>query len=72
MGVLMYLASRPGETIPRDELEREIWGRQVVYEALTNTVTKLRKAFEDDPRQPRIIQTIPKVGYRLIGMLAGV
>jgi len=68
MEVLMYLADRPGETISREELEREVWGGQVVvYEALSNTITKLRKAFEDDPSEPRIIQTIPKVGYRLIG-----
>ena len=33
---------------------------------VTNTITKLRKAFGDDSKNPQIIETIPKVGYRLI------
>ncbi|TNG00165.1 MAG: tetratricopeptide repeat protein, partial [Gammaproteobacteria bacterium] len=35
-------------------------------EALTNAVNKIRKAFSDDRQNPRIIETIPKKGYRLI------
>lgn len=67
MAVLMYLAARPGETVSRDELEREVWhGQLVVYEALSNTITKLRKAFGDDPHEPRVIETVSKLGYRLI------
>ena len=68
MKLLLYLASRPGETISREELEREVWpGQVVVYEALSNSIAKLRKALGDDPKHHRIIETIPKVGYRLIG-----
>jgi len=68
MAVLVYLSSRLGETISREELIREVWqGQVVVDEALSNAIAKLRKAFEDDSHQPRIIKTIPKVGYRLIG-----
>jgi TolB-like protein/Flp pilus assembly protein TadD len=33
---------------------------------LTRSISELRKAFEDDPHEPRFIQTIPKGGYRLI------
>ncbi len=68
MELLLYLASRPGETLSREELEREVWpGQVVVYEALSNSIAKLRKALGDDPKHHRIIETIPKVGYRLIG-----
>jgi adenylate cyclase len=68
MGVLVCLASRPGEVVTREQLEATVWSRMVVgYDALSNTIRKLRKAFDDDPRNPRIIETIPKVGYRLIG-----
>jgi tetratricopeptide (TPR) repeat protein len=38
----------------------------VGYDTLSHTITKLRKAFGDDPKNPRHIETIPKVGYRLI------
>lgn len=70
MEVLVYFASRPGEVITREELERDVWhGAMVGYDAVTNTVIKLRKAFGDDARHPRFIETLPKRGYRL---LAGV
>ena len=72
MELLLYLASWPGETKSREELEHEVWpGQIVVYEALSNAIAKLRKAFEDDPHEPQIIETIPKVGYRLIAEVSG-
>ncbi|NIM28618.1 MAG: tetratricopeptide repeat protein [Gammaproteobacteria bacterium] len=67
IAVLVYLAGRAGQAVTREELEREVWAGMVVgYDALSNAITKLRKAFSDDSRHPRIIETIPKVGYRLI------
>jgi len=67
MEVLVYFASRPSEVITREELERDVWhGAEVGYDAVTNTVIKLRKALQDDARQPRFIATIPKMGYQLI------
>ncbi len=67
MEVLVYFASRPGEVITREEIEREVWhGAVVGYDAVTNTVIKLRKALQDNARQPRFIATIPKMGYQLI------
>jgi TolB-like protein/DNA-binding winged helix-turn-helix (wHTH) protein/Flp pilus assembly protein TadD len=71
MEVLVYFASRPGEVITREELEREVWhGALVGYDAVTNTVIKLRKALQDNARQPRFIATIPKMGYQLIAPIA--
>ena len=67
MEVLVYFASRPGEVITREELERDVWrGALVGYDAVTNTVIKLRKALQDNARQPRYIATIPKKGYQVI------
>lgn len=67
MDVLVYFASRPNEVITREELEQYVWhGALVGYDAVTNTVIKLRKALKDNARQPRIIATIPKKGYQLI------
>ena len=36
---------------------------------LNHTIAKLRKAFGDNPRAPRVIETVPKVGYRLMAPL---
>ncbi len=67
MDVLVYLAARPGQVVTRDELEANVWaGRVISYDALTSTVQKLRKAFADDARQPRVIETLSKKGYRLV------
>lgn len=67
MAVLVYLAQRPGMLVGRQELDATVWSGMVVgYDALTGAIQKLRKAFSDDPRHPRIIETVSKKGYRLI------
>ncbi len=71
MEVLVYLASRPAEVVTREELERDVWrGALVGYDAVTSTVIKLRKALQDNARQPRFIATIPKKGYQLIATIS--
>ena len=71
MQVLTYLAQHPGQVVSRDELQDELWPSQVVTEdAVTNSIAKVRRVFGDDPRQPEIIETIPKVGYRLIAKVS--
>ncbi|MBK8165220.1 MAG: PD40 domain-containing protein [bacterium] len=67
MAVLVQLASRAGEVVTRSELLEAVWGETVVQEeALTQAVSQLRRALDDDPRAPSIIETIPKQGYRLL------
>ncbi len=67
MAVLVYLTTHPGRAVTREELEREVWRDAVVgYDALSISIAKLRKAFGDDRKAPTIIETLPKVGYRLI------
>lgn len=70
MDVLVYFASRSGEVITREELERDVWkGAVVGYDAVTKTIIKLRKALQDDARHPRYIATIAKKGYQLIALI---
>ncbi len=67
MQVLCYFVEHQGEVVSRATLEDQIWhGRVVGYEALTNTIIKLRRAFKDSAKNPLLIETIPKTGYRLI------
>jgi DNA-binding winged helix-turn-helix (wHTH) protein/TolB-like protein len=67
MELLVFLASRPGEVVSREELLSAVWPGVVVGdEALSQAVTKLRKALGDDVRAPTYIETISKRGYRLI------
>ena len=65
--LLLYLATHPGEPASRTALLEALWPGVVVSdEALTNAVNKLRRAFEDDRANPKVIETIPKAGYRLL------
>ncbi len=66
MQVLMVLVTRPG-VVSRQDLFDAVWPDTfVVEESLTRSISALRKLFDDDPRAPRIIETIPKKGYRLL------
>ena len=70
MEVLLYFAGRPNDVISREELEQNVWHNALIgYDAVTNTIIKLRKALGDDARNPRFIATIPKRGYQLIASI---
>jgi TolB-like protein/DNA-binding winged helix-turn-helix (wHTH) protein/thioredoxin-like negative regulator of GroEL len=65
--LVAYLASRSGTVISRGELLDAVWPGMVVGdEAITNAVAKLRKALGDDSRTNRLIETVPKRGYRVV------
>jgi DNA-binding winged helix-turn-helix (wHTH) protein len=67
MEVLVYLADHAGEVVSKESLLQALWGDTFVNEnALTRCISELRKAFNDDAEEPRVIQTIAKRGYRLI------
>ena len=66
MDVLVCLAERAGEVVSRDTLNAEVWGNIVVTDqAVTNCISELRHHLGDDRTAHRIIETIPKRGYRL-------
>jgi DNA-binding response OmpR family regulator len=63
---LTYLSTRPGQTVPREDLLREVWGFHgyVRTRAVDNTISRLRGKIEPDPAQPRHVITVHGVGYR--------
>jgi DNA-binding winged helix-turn-helix (wHTH) protein len=67
IGVLVALAHAWPGYKSRDELIEEVWGiEHISAQALTNAVSKLRLALEDDPREPEIILTERTNGYCLL------
>jgi TolB-like protein/DNA-binding winged helix-turn-helix (wHTH) protein/tetratricopeptide (TPR) repeat protein len=67
MGVLLCLAEQAGEVVTRDQFVARVWrGRIVSDEVLSRCISLLRTSLGDDPREPQFIQTLPKIGYRLI------
>jgi TolB-like protein len=67
MEVLLCLAQHPGETLSKEQLFQAVWPNIIVTEdALKRCIAELRRAFDDDARNPHIIETIAKRGYRLL------
>lgn len=67
VGVLLELAREPGVTRTRDELLARVWaGRAGDGDVLTQAVKELRRVFGDDLSSPRFIETVPRLGYRLL------
>jgi len=67
MEVLVCLADKPGATVPKEDLLKNVWPDTFVTDdGLIRSISELRRVFEDDARQPRFIQTIPKRGYCLV------
>ena len=67
MQVLIYLSEHAGQVVSRAELEEQLWpGRFVTADSVTSAIAKLRRVFDDDAHKPRVIETVPKSGYRLI------
>jgi DNA-binding winged helix-turn-helix (wHTH) protein len=73
MDLLTYLGSHRGEVVSKSRLLNDVWGTEAVSEsALTRTVTELRQALGDAADEPRLLETIPKRGYRLIASVSDV
>lgn len=67
MQVLVCLARQPGEAVAKEQLLKTVWPDTFVTDdVLIRSISELRRVFEDDAREPRTIQTIPKSGYRLV------
>jgi TolB-like protein/DNA-binding winged helix-turn-helix (wHTH) protein len=73
MEVLVCLASQPGEPVSKEKILKAVWPDTFVSDdVLTRSISELRRIFGDDARESRIIETIPKRGYRLVAPVASV
>ena len=62
------LMERPGRLVRRGELAQAIWGLPASEAAKVMSVhlSSLRRKLGDDPRNPRYIETLRGVGFRLV------
>ncbi len=66
--VLLYLLEQRARLVTKEELVDYIWKETAVTDdALVQCIGEIRRVLGDDPRSPRFIKTVPKVGYRFIG-----
>ena len=65
--VLLFLLRNPQRLISKEELLNSVWGDTAVTEgSLTRCIWLLRRLLGDDVNQPRFIETVATVGYRLV------
>src|SRR5271155_2682145 len=72
--LLLVLLQRPGIVISREDLRQKLWPADVHVDfdrSLNKAMVKLREALGDSSDSPLYIETLPRVGYRFIGMLNG-
>ena len=64
MQVLCVLAREEGRVVSRHELIEEIWQTHVTDDAVSAAIYQIRRAFRDQHRSPRYLETVTKRGYR--------
>jgi DNA-binding response OmpR family regulator len=66
--LLWFLADHPRHVFSRDQLMASVWGYTAALDTGTVTVhvRRLREKLETDPSEPRHLQTVWGVGYRLV------
>jgi DNA-binding response OmpR family regulator len=66
--LLKYLFNNPGLVFSRDQLLEQVWNYDYFGDGRVVDVhmARLRKKLEDDPANPRFIQTIRGVGYKYL------
>ena len=64
--LLRYLIDNEGRAVSRKEILEDVWGLQEDTDtrAIDNFIVRLRRYLEDEPNNPRILQTVRGVGYR--------
>jgi Tol biopolymer transport system component/DNA-binding winged helix-turn-helix (wHTH) protein len=64
---LLILVNNSGRIVEKEELMSRLWPDTFVEEAnLTFNIQQLRKAFRDNARHPKFIETVARRGYRFI------
>ena len=69
--LLLLLVERAPAVVTRDEIRAALWDgdTHVEFEAAINTcISHIRAALGDSARSPRFIETVPRLGYRCLGV----
>ena len=72
--VLAALLNRAGDVVTHDELRAQIWKVDTFVDfdhSLHNAIARLREVLGDSAETPRYIETLPRRGYRFVGLVDG-
>jgi DNA-binding winged helix-turn-helix (wHTH) protein/formylglycine-generating enzyme required for sulfatase activity/dienelactone hydrolase len=67
--VVELLLEKHGDVVTRDEMRQRLWPDDTFVDfdhGLNNAISRLREVLRDDAEHPRYIETISRLGYRLV------
>lgn len=67
--ILLILIEQKGQLVTREEIAESIWGKEVFLDtdnSINGAIRKIRQALNDDPHEPRYVETLSGRGYRFI------
>jgi TolB-like protein/DNA-binding winged helix-turn-helix (wHTH) protein len=67
--VLQLLAERAGDMVAREELKERLWTKETFVDfehGLNTAIKEIRSVLNDSATEPAYIQTLPKLGYRMM------
>jgi TolB-like protein/DNA-binding winged helix-turn-helix (wHTH) protein len=71
MRLLLCLAGHAGEVVSIDDLLSQVWSDVTVSpDSVYQAVASLRRLLGDDPKQPTYIETVPRLGYRMVAKVS--
>ncbi len=64
--VLFFLAKNQGKILTKQRIYEEVWAEPYVYDDsnIMAIISRLRKKIEENPKDPKYIQTVKGIGYR--------
>ena len=64
--LLLLLAKNQGKILTKQQIYETVWGEDYVYDDsnIMAIISRLRKKIEENPGNPRYIQTVKGIGYR--------
>jgi DNA-binding response OmpR family regulator len=64
--LLLFLVRNPNRVFKKDDIFDKVWGMDAIGDTATITVhvKKLREKIEDNPSEPKLIETVWGAGYR--------
>jgi DNA-binding winged helix-turn-helix (wHTH) protein/tetratricopeptide (TPR) repeat protein len=70
--VLLLLVERAGQLVTREEIQRYLWKDSTFVDfehGINFSINQVRVALADDSENPRYVETLPRRGYRFIGVV---
>jgi DNA-binding response OmpR family regulator len=66
--LLRHLLEKQGQAVSRKEILQDVWqlNQDTDTRAIDNFIVRLRRLLEDEPNNPKILQTVRGVGYKFV------